>query len=485
MAGVENITSVAKPEADTTVPSSSKMSETTTKDARRAARQEKRKQGHKTHTISIPSPPRAPTPPPRRMIPVTKRPIPRPTTLAACATPLRSITIMTYNILAQCLCRRELYPYCGKNDLKGKTRFPMIIEEITKRHRPDIACLQEVDHFDDLLAPELQSAGYDYEYLKKNPEKEFGHGLCILWKKEMFAKHKCQSIFFDDSPLTHPTPVTPVTHNIGQLLALKFLLPSLSPAHGGVPGVVITNSHLYWRPRAQYEKLRQAYVMLEEVVRFKRNIEEEEQPYPSERSTPADSLRSWPVFLCGDWNTSPEDGLYRCLTKQPLTADQRAKLDPTNNSEDSADAGDESILPPVPEAATNAKPVENPVPTPVLVSRISKLPRLHSCYSTYRDTDENHPVNPDWTEGDLWENEPTYTNFSTWKGTLDYIFVADESARSSTGGAESDSTQRRIPTAVQVSKVLDIPHAQYLAPGLPNPHFPSDHVCLMAEVELY
>lgn len=60
----------------------------------------------------------------------------------------------------------------------------MLVTQI-KSLAPDVACLQEVDHFNDLIAPELRQAGYEYEYLKKNPEKDTGHGLCIIWKADM------------------------------------------------------------------------------------------------------------------------------------------------------------------------------------------------------------------------------------------------------------------------------------------------------------
>ncbi|KAJ3027012.1 hypothetical protein HDV00_011467 [Rhizophlyctis rosea] len=446
--------------------------------------------------------PQTPTPkaPPRRMIPVLP---PFPT--AKSSTPLKSFTIMTYNILAQCLVRRDLFPYCGPADLKGATRFPMILDEITRQHKPDIACLQEVDNFEKLIVPGLRNAGYDWVYLRKDPAKEGGHGLCIAWKKDKFSKVQYESVLYDKSPLTHPTPVTPITNNIAQLIALKFncsdtatdadpyaeeamdeeeLKAARQREAAADIGVVIGNTHLFWRPQAQYEKLRQAYVYLEEAIRFRKGLEREQ-----DMAGLADVKRKkWPLFLCGDWNSSPNDGVYRTLTRQPLTEIQRERLAPVawaKPAEKPAEGDAKN------EAAS--EPIENPIPIDILLHKFSALPPLHSAYSTYRTSDPSHTVNPDWKDtvtesGDpVWDGEPTYTNYAIWKGTLDYIFAAEEGdGYESLGypdGDEGRPSERDV-CGVQVSHVLDIPQSQYLVPGIPNVNFPSDHVCLMARVDV-
>ncbi|KAJ3296743.1 hypothetical protein HK104_001253 [Borealophlyctis nickersoniae] len=437
-----------------------------------------------------------PKPPNRKLLFVAVPPIPRPAGVTLSSSPLRSFSIMTFNILAQCLVRRELFPYCTKSDLRVKHRFPLIVDDITQKYKPDIACLQEVDGFEDLLAPNLVQAGYDWVYLKKNPEKQGGHGLCIAWKKDKFSKQKYQSVFYDESTFTHPTPVTPVTNNIGQILGLRF---HEAAADGAVDqgtarnsvGIVVTNTHLYWRPPAQYEKLRQAYVLLEEAVKFRREMEHEQD---MEEGMSEERGRKWPLLLCGDWNSVPSDGVYRTLTKQPLTDIHIDKLNPVPlvvkttpadrapPAESSETAHDAAITP---EDA--GPPLENPLPPPLLISRMSALPRLHSCYATYRATDPSHTVNPDWKDGHgsgnetLWDGEPTYTNFTEWKGTLDYIFVAEESEQE----RAVDVGPRRQQTFVVVDNVLEIPREEYLQPGIPNQHFPSDHVPLMAGIGLY
>jgi len=204
----------------------------------------------------------------------------------------RIFTLMTYNILAQCLIKRDLFPYCTKAVLKLKTRVSKIIREILVTHQPDIACLQEVDNYKEIYEPQFKKFGYDSVYHKKNETSLNGHGLCIIWKKNMFEKQLYKPIHFDQSHLTHPTNISPITNNVAQLIALQFKEdssssssspPSPSPCSSSSPlGVILTNHHLYWRPSAQFVKLRQCLVLLEELKEFSMELK-----------------KSWPTFICG------------------------------------------------------------------------------------------------------------------------------------------------------------------------------------------
>lgn len=61
-----------------------------------------------------------------------------------------------------------------------------------------------------------------------------------------------------------------------------------------------------------------------------------------------------------------------------------------------------------------------------------------------------------------------------------------DGGESSEGGKEKQvEVKQQEKMVVQVHKVLEIPHAEDLEPGLPNSMFGSDHVAVMAEVGLY
>lgn len=84
---------------------------------------------------------------------------------------------MTWNILADFLCRPELYPYVNPAYLNWNYRKLLIIAEIA-RTRPQILCLQEMqgigpggpaksDHYSQ-LKEELAGLGYDSTYVRKS-----------------------------------------------------------------------------------------------------------------------------------------------------------------------------------------------------------------------------------------------------------------------------------------------------------------------------
>ncbi|KAI8849782.1 hypothetical protein BC829DRAFT_176050 [Chytridium lagenaria] len=103
------------------------------------------------------------------------------------ADPTFTFTIMTWNILAQCLIKRELFPYIlakGKTSpLSAKHRIPIIIQHLYDL-QPDIAALQEVDGdiWGDQIASRMKELGYDFVLTLKNPLKKVGHGLVVMWK---------------------------------------------------------------------------------------------------------------------------------------------------------------------------------------------------------------------------------------------------------------------------------------------------------------
>lgn len=118
------------------------------------------------------------------------------------------------------------------------------------------------------------------------------------------------------------------------------------------------------------------------------------------------------------------------------------------------------------------------------------FPKCISCYSSYRENDPNHSINPDWELGkEPYDNEPTYTTFCNWKGTLDYIFLLNDNNfnyPTKNENNESHSNQDNfLATYMLVNKILKIPNVEYLEPGLPNMEFPSDHIPIMSEIDLF
>ncbi|GAA5871919.1 hypothetical protein JCM3774_000728 [Rhodotorula dairenensis] len=112
----------------------------------------------------------------------------------------RKVSIVTWNMLAQALVRRELFP--GSDCLKGKDRLPTLMQQVLYLS-PDIACLQEVDR----LSEHLPSLTLSYGYTSYVGYRQKSHGLLIAHKSSVFDKVGERGIRLDDLPLDETEPL--------------------------------------------------------------------------------------------------------------------------------------------------------------------------------------------------------------------------------------------------------------------------------------
>ncbi|KAJ3063980.1 hypothetical protein HDU98_000280, partial [Podochytrium sp. JEL0797] len=375
------------------------------------------------------------------------------------------LRILSWNLLAQCLIKRTQFPYVTiipgqASPIAQKTRSPLLIRALLL-HRFDVACLQEVDigQWESSLHKSLTESGYAAHHFRKVEGKSHGHGLAVVWKHDMFECVASKLVLFDGHELTHPTRENPVTGNIGCIVALKYI--------GGDPrltgfGVVVSNHHLFWWPEAKYEKLRQAYVLLSEVEKMR-----------GELGGVQEGSEAWPHVLCGDFNTTPSDALYQVLTSdpplpkevvdslnfKPLTrptkGDQPTPSDTPAPETPLSDASPCTSTPDSTTVETEAGILFKTLTKEFLITQVQRFGRFTSAYSTYRTPAPKFPHG---------SGEPLYTSFDEWQGTLDYIMTPREEAG----------------WKMKVDKVLRIPDAAWLEPGLPNLRFPSDHLPILA-----
>ncbi|RKP14692.1 hypothetical protein BJ684DRAFT_14984 [Piptocephalis cylindrospora] len=285
---------------------------------------------------------------------------------------------------------------------------------------PSIACLQEVDNLNSWMAlfRELQ---YVYLYCQ-HPLKQ--HGCCIIYKKNLFDLSGYTEVDLDeegslegsDSP-----PASGFTKTMAQVIALRW-------KERPEQGLVISNHHLFWPPLAAYEKLRQTCVILEKCVSI-------------------GSLRQWPILMCGD------SAVYSSMTGSPVGEDGRKELDIIPKYYFPQEGEDREAL--MDEEDKKKLKLISPQ---ALLDRMASLPRATSAYGRYVEMDP--AASNDWSVS----GEPRWTNYTEWKGTLDYIFqVENENAKS-----------------LVLESVLQLPTEDIMRPGLPNDQWGSDHLCLMA-----
>ncbi|KAH9984669.1 Endonuclease/exonuclease/phosphatase [Russula compacta] len=390
---------------------------------------------------------------------------------------VRPVKIMTWNLLAQCLVRRELFP--NSDCLKAAQREHMAFKEILSADA-DILCLQEVDRLGKLI-PVLEEAKYGHVYVA-GPGKK--HGCLIGFRKDSLKIRNQFVLYYDDIDLRldgaelSRRGLSFRTKNVANVVALE---------KAGQPGegYVVATTHLFWHPSYAYERARQTGILLREVVKYRENS----------------GLLSWPCFLTGgkshrfisDFNFSPMEPGYALLVGDMLTPAQEKLLersrvvhvsvDPsvllTNPA--ATDDDEDGGAPTHPDLTiTNARgalPDDGLLTSSELMELfavVSSRPRsLYdegqrrlekiSADSVLRCGErmglpphQRGAYEPEWT---------SYTHY--WQSVLDYIWVIDPPDR-----------------RASVVRLLQPHTTENLQPGLPRKGISgSDHVSLAAEVQ--
>ncbi|KXS19161.1 hypothetical protein M427DRAFT_67300 [Gonapodya prolifera JEL478] len=494
-----------------------------------------------------PQTPPPPPPIPRRLLPLPPfgplQPLPPPIPLLdrsdshELSPPSTKFTVASYNVLAQCLVRRDFYPWASREALKVKHRHTSLLAHLSHL-QPSILCLQESDRFAS-LSTDLTRLGYECERAEKESirgsrmdAEGTGHGVVVAWRKERFRLLQHRAIPLDNHPLASPTPLTPRTGNVAQIAFLALSLPpsSTSSSQPNEVGLIVTNSHLFWRPQAIYERLRQGWVLCEEARKAR---------LEAVRNWPELGRGGWPVLMCGDFNTLPTDSLYAVLTGRPITPELISRLQPveeawtgygatgfgggkekvggddengneTSVSKDSL-AGETraggSTSPTEDDTPASAQPnspvtrAPNPHPVTYILQRLRRpgMPRLVSTHSRYTALFGRGNRDPKWDRDPSagWDGEPPWTTYAGWSGTLDYVFVGyagergmwregDEGCSAQDPGeGESEGNEEGEPTreaVVSVTGLLELPPVETVRGGIPNDVYPSDHVPVMCEV---
>ncbi|KAI8331925.1 Endonuclease/exonuclease/phosphatase [Chlamydoabsidia padenii] len=331
----------------------------------------------------------------------------------------RPITIMSYNILAQNLCKRTVHPLAG-DMLKWKTRRRMVIEELAY-YQPDLMCLQEMDNYDEYYKKALAELGYTTLFHRHETKR---HGCLIGYKDNIWKEIDYRTLDYDTDPSCKPAQIT---GNIGQLVALAF-------RDDDEPGVILGNTHLYWRPQSNYERCRQALIYMHHLFDLKKTLD--------------DKKKGWVPLMLGDFNTQPTDPFYSIVTGKPLTEEHLNTLEISRRSFGDGPQIDD----------TSGPPDSQLLDTHQLLTMMGPKTTMQSVYSHHKRL---------WDQQDhdrYCVGEPDYTNYAhEFKGTLDYMFVP--------------------PQAILLDLLMFPPHDR-VQPALPNSHFGSDHLCLMAKIIL-
>lgn len=347
------------------------------------------------------------------------------------------IRVMSYNVLAQALVRRHLFPTSG-TAIKWLYRGPVIADEV-KHYDCDVICFQEVD-VGSTLIDSMNKLGYVTKF-HSHPQKR--HGQLIAFKKLLFKADSCRFLDYDEDKEIEGTVIT---QNVGQIIELKFTDDVTKQyEYLQLRRLLIGTTHLYWHPYGCFERTRQTAIVKQTMVDFERDLRLIDP-----------SIKYYKIFA-GDFNLEPFDPPYMGLVQNPFDEEGLRLLKRSVNHFCNRVNQDKEDEEPVYREPSDPqyRDVEPLIEAVKEVHFGLTKPQLTSAYSSYVSVDpENSQVN----------GEPPYSNWAhAWRGLLDYIFLFDGSD-------------------ITVCELLKMPTKKELGDaGLPQKgKYPSDHLCIAA-----
>ncbi|XP_025192311.1 2',5'-phosphodiesterase 12-like, partial [Melanaphis sacchari] len=238
--------------------------------------------------------------------------------------PYNSIRVVSYNLLAGEYTKTKeakdtMYPYCPKEILASSYRNPLVMTEL-QAYNGDIICLQEVDKvfFDRDLYRILKSHGQMTKlFLKKNDHRN--EGLCCFYS-DTFSLLEQFNICLNDLT-TLEIYCGPIIKEIMDDITWKqglekntvFQVVALNLTINRNQIVLVCNTHLISDPDGDFIRLFQALIELSIINKIKQNLMKD------------DPKRKVSVIFCGDFNSTPESGIYDLATDL-LLPEEHSKL---------------------------------------------------------------------------------------------------------------------------------------------------------------
>lgn len=377
----------------------------------------------------------APSPTPRRMIPINAVDGIANLELEGRTAASGTFTVLSYNVLSDLYATSDMYSYCPPWALSWPYRRQNLLREIVG-YQADILCLQEVqsDHFEEFFAPELEKHGYTAVYKKKTTEVYTGtayaiDGCATFFRRDRFGLVKKYEVEFNKAAQSLTEAVVPSAQKKAALsrllkdnVALIVVLEAKDTNHGIdalAPGkrqlLCVANTHINANPDLKDVKLWQVHTLLKGLEKI---------------AASADI----PMLVCGDFNSIPSSAPHALLAT--------GKVEPSH-----------------PDLTTDPLGILRPA------SKLCHQLPLVSAYSSFaRMVGVAQGLDHQRRRMDPATNEPLFTNCTRdFLGTLDYIFYTADS--------------------LMVESLLELLDEESLRKdtGLPSPEWSSDHIALLAE----
>ena len=337
-----------------------------------------------------------------------------------------TFAVLSYNVLCEKYATAQMYGYTPSWALAWDYRKEFILQEILS-YGADICCLQEVEmgQFDDYFEPKLKQSDYEGIFWPKSrartmrdDERRHVDGCATFYNTRVYKLIDKQMIEFNQIALQRSD--FKKTEDIFNRVMTKDNVASIAMLEHRTTGakLLVANSHMHWDPEFRDVKLVQAAMLMEQIevtgnhfAKMPSHVKATDGIQPPKYT----SGRQIPTVVCGDFNSTPDSGVYEFLSQGSTSP----------NHDDFMD---------------------------------------HK-YGTYTSEGLRHDYKLCSAYGNV--GELSFTNLTPgFRGVIDYIWYSGNSLAASGLLGEVDP--------LYLSRVV----------GFPNAHFPSDHVCILAEFKV-
>ena len=209
------------------------------------------------------------------------------------------LTVLQWNCLADWA--SDSFPQVAAEHLAWAYRKPLIIAEIM-RVNPDIVCLQEVDHFEDLKAILLPKYDGYFKSKGENTGRPSRDGGAIFWKRNRFIPRGSADLHYS------VMCAQPTMKQIMMSPQFDFKLTD-----GNTASICIVATHL--KAKKGFEAQRR--MQCEAIAKYL-NLDESAQNM---------------TIICGDFNTDPDSEAIAALLKQTTSVKLKSVYQTVTGSE--------------------------------------------------------------------------------------------------------------------------------------------------------
>lgn len=207
-------------------------------------------------------------------------------------------------------------------------RKELIIAEVLN-YNADIVCLQEVamKQYEDALGDAFKDRGdYDGVFFPKSRAKTMADkerravdGCAIFYKASKYELIEHHLLEYNQKALQRPDfKASDDIYNrvmTKDNVAVMIVLENKET----LARTLVVNSHIHWHPNDADVKLVQVGMLMDELEKF--GSKHLKPPASSPHGPTYASISQLPTIICGDFNSSPDSGVYEFLSKSTIRQD--------------------------------------------------------------------------------------------------------------------------------------------------------------------